>query len=195
MEDNRRTIEDMAGTFVPKPAHGIGIQKLRCVEEFFFFQLEKLEVCSYESWRKAPDFVLKDQNGEEFRLSDFRGKKVLLSFHPLAWTSVCEKQMRALEKNYERFEALNVVPAGISVDPMPSKNAWAEHMGLKKLRILSDFWPHGEVARLYGIFREKEGFSERANVLVDEEGRVAFFKVYPIRELPDLEEIFELLRA
>ncbi|NJE10495.1 peroxiredoxin [Thermococcus sp. MAR1] len=143
----------------------------------------------------APDFVLKDQDGEEFRLGDFRGKKVLLSFHPLAWTGICEKQMKALEENYERFESLNVVPVGISVDPVPSKKAWAEHIGLKKLRILSDFWPHGEVAKLYGLFREKEGFSERANVLIDEEGKVAFFKVYPIREVPDLGEILGLLKA
>ncbi|NJE61152.1 peroxiredoxin [Thermococcus sp. 21S7] len=141
----------------------------------------------------APDFVLKDQSGEDFRLSDFRGKKVLLSFHPLAWTGICEKQMKALEENHERFESLNVVPVGISVDPVPSKKAWAEHIGLKKLRILSDFWPHGEVAKLYGLFREKEGFSERANVLIDEDGKVLFFKVYPIREVPDLEEIFKLL--
>ena len=142
---------------------------------------------------KAPDFVLKDQNGEEFKLSDFRGKKVLLSFHPLAWTGICEKQMRALEENYEKFETLNVLPVGISVDPVPSKKAWAEHMGLKKLRILSDFWPHGEVAKLYGLFREKDGISERANVLVDEEGKIALYKVYPIRELPNLEEIFDFL--
>ncbi|ASJ12698.1 peroxiredoxin [Thermococcus thioreducens] len=143
----------------------------------------------------APDFVLKDQNGEEFRLGDFRGKKVLLSFHPLAWTGICEKQMKALEENHERFESLNVVPVGISVDPVPSKKAWAEHIGLKKLRILSDFWPHGAVAKLYGLFREKEGFSERANVLIDEEGKVAFFKVYPIKEVPDLDEIFKLLEG
>jgi peroxiredoxin len=142
---------------------------------------------------KAPDFVLKDQNGEEFKLSDFRGKKVLLSFHPLAWTGICEKQMKALEENYEKFETLNVLPVGISVDPMPSKKAWAEHMGLKKLRILSDFWPHGEVAKLYGLFREKDGISERANVLVDEEGKIALYKVYPIGELPNLKEIFEFL--
>ncbi|CAD5244443.1 peroxiredoxin [Thermococcus camini] len=144
---------------------------------------------------EAPDFVLRDQNGEDFRMSDFRGKKVLLSFHPLAWTGICEKQMKALEENYERFESLNVVPVGISVDAVPSKKAWAEHIGLKKLRILSDFWPHGAVAKLYGLFREKEGFSERANVLIDEEGKVAFFKVYPIREVPDLGEILGLLKA
>jgi peroxiredoxin len=145
--------------------------------------------------KKAPDFVLKDQNGEDFRLSDFRGKKVLLSFHPLAWTGICEKQMKALVKNYERFGKLNVVPVGISVDSVPTKKAWAEHMGLKRLRILSDFWPHGGIARLYGLFREEDGISERANVLVDEEGKVVFFKVYPISELPDLEEVFKFLEG
>ncbi len=102
--------------------------------------------------------------------------------------------MKALEENHECFERLNVVPVGISVDSVPTKKAWAEHMGLKKLRILSDFWPHGEVAKLYGLFREKNGFSERANVLVDEEGKVIFFRAYPIREVPDLEEVFRTLR-
>lgn len=108
--------------------------------------------------------------------------------------SVCEKQMKTLEENYEKFESLNVVPVGISVDSVPAKKAWAEHMGLKKLRILSDFCPHGEVAKLYGIFRERDGISERANVLVDEDGKIIFFKVYPIRELPDLDEISEFLQ-
>ncbi len=138
---------------------------------FLFLVIIKTGGVVMEVGEKAPDFVLKDQNGKEFRLSDFRGKKVLLSFHPLAWTGICKKQMKALEKNYERFERLNVVPVGISVDSVPTKKAWAEHMGLKKLRILSDFWPHGGVAKLYDLFREKEGFSERANVLIDEGGR------------------------
>ncbi len=99
----------------------------------------------------APDFSLKDQEEKEFKLSYFRGQKVLLSFHPLAWTSVCAKQMRTLEENYARFLELNVIPIGISVDPVPSKKAWAESLGSKKLRILSDFWPHGEVAKKYNI--------------------------------------------
>ncbi len=160
---------------------------------FLFLVIIKTGGVVMEVGEKAPDFVLKDQNGKEFRLSDFRGKKVLLSFHPLAWTGICEKQMKALEKDYERFEGLNVVPVGISVDSVPTKKAWAEHMGLKKLRILSDFWPHGGVAKLYDLFREKEGFSERANVLIDEGEKVAFFRVYPIMEVPDLEEVFGFL--
>lgn len=89
-------------------------------------------------------------------MSDFRGKKVLLSFHPLAWTSVCEKQMKALDERYDELEDLNVVPVGISVDSVPSKLAWSDHMGLRKLRILSDFWPHGEVAKTTEYSGKKE---------------------------------------
>lgn len=103
--------------------------------------------------------------------------------------------MKALEQRYEEFEKLNTIPLGLSVDPVPSKKAWANSLGLKKLRILSDFWPHGEVAKLYSIFREKDGFSERANVIVDEEGKIIFFKVYPIRELPDLDEVLNFLKT
>lgn len=143
----------------------------------------------------ALDFSLKDQNGETIQLSQFRGKKVLLSFHPLAWTSVCADQMKSLEENYNEFEKLNTLPLGLSVDPVPSKKAWAESLSLERLKILSDFWPHGEVARLYGIFREKEGFSERANVIVDEDGKIIFFKVYPIRELPNINEIIQFIKS
>ncbi|AJC74281.1 thioredoxin peroxidase [Pseudothermotoga hypogea DSM 11164 = NBRC 106472] len=143
----------------------------------------------------APDFTLKDQDGNLIQLSSLKGRKVLLSFHPLAWTSVCADQMKSLELAYEEFESLKVVPLGISVDPVPSKKAWADALGLKKLRILSDFWPHGEVAKAFGIFRDKDGFSERANVLIDEEGKVIWMKVYPIKQLPDVGEILSFLRS
>jgi len=143
----------------------------------------------------APEFALKDQDGNVIQLSKLRGKKVLLSFHPLAWTSVCADQMKSLELAYEEFQSLNVLPIGISVDPVPSKKAWAESLGLKKLRIISDFWPHGEVAKAFDIFREKDGFSERANILIDEEGKIVWFKVYPIRQLPDLGEILSFLKS
>lgn len=100
--------------------------------------------------------------------------------------------MKVLEENYECFEELNVVFVGISVDFVLSKKVWVEYMGLKRLRILSDFWLYGVVLKFYGIFREDGGFLERVNVLVDEEGRVVFFKVYLISEFLDLEEIFEV---
>lgn len=143
----------------------------------------------------APDFVLKDQDGKDFRLSALKAKRVLLSFHPLAWTEVCAKQMQALEENRDVFQSLNTVPVGLSVDSVPTKKAWADHLGIKGLRLLSDFWPHGQVAIAYGIFREKNGFSERANIIVDEKGKIAFLKVYEIRQLPDIGEIVGFIKG
>lgn len=143
---------------------------------------------------KAPDFSLSDQDEKDFKLSDFRGKYVLLSFHPLAWTGVCSKQMKTLEANNEEFKKLNTIAVGINVDSIPSKKAWAESLGLKYTRILSDFWPHGKVAKLYRLFRDIEGFSERANILIDENQDIEFIRVYEIGELPDINEILTFLR-
>ncbi len=144
--------------------------------------------------RKAPIFTLKDHKGNDFSLKDLKGKKILLSFHPLAWTKVCADQMKSLEKNYDKFLSLNIVPVGINVDPLPSKKAWAKVLGIKKLRLLSDFWPHGAVAKRYRIFRQADGFSERANILIDEKGKVIFFKVYPIPEVPSVAEILDFVK-
>ena len=141
----------------------------------------------------ASSFILKDQNKTEINLTNFKGKKVLLSFHPLAWTSVCAKQMQALETNWQRFQDLTVVPLGISVDPLPAKKAWADSLAIEKTSLLSDFWPHGEIAKLYGLFREGDGFSERAKVIIDENQNIIFLKVYDISELPSIEELFAFL--
>jgi peroxiredoxin len=143
---------------------------------------------------KAPDFSLKDQNGKVVKLSALKGKKVLLSFRPLAWTSVCHDQMRLLEENHLRFDELNTVALGIGVDSSPSNKAWAQSMDIKNTRLLADFWPHGEVAKSFGLFRDKDGFSERANIIIDEDQKVKFAKVYPTSQLPDFEEIFKALK-
>jgi peroxiredoxin len=142
---------------------------------------------------KAPDFALKDQDGKTVRLSSLKGKKVLLSFRPLAWTSVCHDQMRLLEANHDRFDKLNTVALGIGVDSVPSNKAWGQSMEIQKTRLLADFWPHGEVARSFGIFRDKDGFSERANIIINEEQKVVFAKVYPTAQLPDFDEILKFL--
>jgi peroxiredoxin len=142
---------------------------------------------------QAPDFILKDHNDQDFRLSSIEGKKIVLSFHPLAWTSVCSEQMKSLEVNYDRFQKLNTVPVGLSIDSVPSKKAWAKELGISKVRLLADFWPHGGVARLYDIFREKNGFSERANIIIDEKQRVTFARTYPLSQLPDIEEVMRAL--
>ena len=102
--------------------------------------------------------------------------------------------MKSLEKNKKAFDSLNTVAVGISIDTVPSKKAWAESLGIKNTRLLSDFWPHGKVARAYGLFRKDDGISERANVIINEKGTMAFIKVYPISKLPDIEEILEVLK-
>ncbi len=142
----------------------------------------------------APDFTLKDQFEEDFKLSAFKGKRVLLSFHPLAFTDYCTKQMLSLEENFDKLTALNTVPVGISVDAVPTKKAWADSMKLKKLRILSDFWPHGQVSQMYDMFRDKYGTSKRANVIVDEKGKIIFIKTYEILSVPDIQEVITFLK-
>lgn len=143
---------------------------------------------------RAKDFTLPDQNDKEFTLAGFKGKRVLLSFHPLAWTSVCSKQMKSLEDNKNAFDSLNTVAVGLSVDTVPSKKAWAKSLGIEDTRLLSDFWPHGKVAQMYGIFRSKDGVSGRVNIIIDENQKIIFFKVYKLGELPNIQEVLEALR-
>ena len=142
---------------------------------------------------KAPDFSLNDQNGKPTKLSKLTGKKVILSFRPLAWTPVCHDQMSSLEENFDQIEKKNAVAFGIGVDSAPSNKAWADSMGITKTRLLADFWPHGEVAKAYDLFREGDGFSERANIIVDESQTVIFAKLYPINQLPDIKELINFL--
>lgn len=143
----------------------------------------------------APDFTLKDHEGKEFKLSALRGKRVLLSFHPLAWTDVCAKQMQSLEANKDTFESLNTVAVGLSVDSVPCKKAWADSLGITRTSLLADFWPHGGVAIQYGMFIDKAGIDRRANLLVDEDGKVRFSKVYDINALPNIQEIIGLIKG
>ena len=142
----------------------------------------------------APDFTLRDQGAGKFALSALKGKRVLLSFHPLAWTGFCTLQMLSIEVNYENFTKLNTVPVGISVDSLPTKEAWAKDMELKDLKILSDFWPNAAVIKSYGLFRDKHGTAQRANVIVDAKGKVAWLKVYEVLSLPDVNEVLAVLK-
>lgn len=144
---------------------------------------------------EAPDFALKDQSDKEVRLSGFRGRRVILGFHPLAWTNVCKIQMQDLEKSKARLDALNAVALGISVDSRPCKKAWGDAIGVTETGLLADFWPHGAVAQAYGVFFHEFGFSMRAAFIVDENGRVAWKKVYPTKQVPDIEEILKALEG
>lgn len=144
--------------------------------------------------QEAIDFTLKDQNKEDIKLSELKGKKVILSWHPLAYTPVCTDQMKSLERNYDRIqEKGETVVIGISVDPFPAKAKWADILDLKDIKIVSDFFPYAEVTKAYGLFNEENGASKRANVIIDEEGKVKWVKVYGGSELPDIEEVIDNL--
>ena len=144
--------------------------------------------------QEAIDFTLKDQNKEDIKLSELKGKKVILSWHPLAYTPVCTDQMRSLERNYDRIqEKGDTVVIGISVDPFPAKAKWADILDLKDIKIVSDFFPYAEVTKAYGLFNEENGASKRANVIIDEEGKVQWVKVYGGSELPDVVEVIDNL--
>lgn len=139
------------------------------------------------------NFSLKSHTEALVDTAQLAGKKLLLSFHPLAWTEICTKQMQSLEANIETFQALNTVPLGFSVDAVPCKKAWAQSIGITKVDLLADFWPHGGIAAKLGLFIDKFGFSERANVILDEKRQAIFVKVYPIKELPDINEVLDFL--
>jgi len=142
---------------------------------------------------EAQDFTLKDQHNEDLTLSDLKGKNVLILFHPLAWTKICSEEMNRIDVRMDLFEKLNTVPLGISVDTVPSKKAWAKEIGVERMRLLSDFWPHGKVSEQLGVFRESDGFSERAIIVLNEKREVIFARIYDLTEQPDIREVEDLL--
>lgn len=101
--------------------------------------------------------------------------------------------MRGLELNYDSFIDKNIMPLGINVDHQPSKSAWGKVINIEKLQMLSDYNPLGEVAKSYGIFYDDLNASKRANILIDEEGKVEWVKVYEISEIPDFKEVLSTI--
>src|SRR5579863_6619786 len=115
----------------------------------------------------------------QFKLSDFRGKKnVVVAFYPADWTPVCASQLPALHADLERFSGYNAEVVGISVDSIPSHTAWQKkEIGILGFPLASDFYPHGNVARKFGILREGDpipGITERALFVVGKDGKLAF---------------------
>jgi len=122
----------------------------------------------------APDFVLKDQNNQEVRLSDFRGAKaVLLVFYPLAFTGTCQGELCSVRDNLNDFVNDRVQVLTVSVDSSPAHKVWAERYGYQ-FPLLADFWPHGAVAQAYGVFNPERGFANRGTFIIDKAGIVRF---------------------
>lgn len=145
---------------------------------------------------EAPDFTLADTNQVKVSLSDYRGKKnALIVFYPLAYSPVCSAQIPSYQKIYDRFEDLDTEVIAISIDSVFTHKAWADGFGGISYPLLSDFWPHGGVAESYGVMREADGFSDRALLIVDKEGKIRYIDVVDPKELPEIEPVFEVLRS
>lgn len=122
----------------------------------------------------APDFELKDQTGQPVRLSDYQGKKaVVLVFYPFTFTGVCEGELCSIRDQIEQFQNDDVETIAISVDSPFAHRVWAEQQGFS-FPILADFWPHGEVARTYGVFNEAVGAAERGTFIIDRDGTIRY---------------------
>jgi peroxiredoxin (alkyl hydroperoxide reductase subunit C) len=141
----------------------------------------------------APDFDLPAVSGGRIKLSDFRGKKnVVISFVPAAWTPVCSDQWPGYNIVKELFDENDATLIGISVDNIPTLYAWTKQMGSLWFPVLSDFWPHGAVARSYGVLRSN-GTSERAIFIIDKKGFIRYIDVHDINTRPELENIIGVL--
>ena len=135
----------------------------------------------------APDFTLPSITGEEVTLSQFKGKKhVVISFVPAAWTPVCSDQWPGYNIVKGMFDENEAILLGITVDNIPTLYAWTKQMGKLWFPVLSDFWPHGAVADLYGVLRS-DGVSERALIFIDKQGKISDIQVSDINKRPDLE--------
>ena len=126
---------------------------------------------------QAPDFTLKDQNGQPVTLRDFGdGKNVLLVFFPLAFTGICQGELDEIRDHLPRYENDDTATLTISVGPPPTHKIWATQSGFT-FPVLSDFWPHGAVAAAYGVFNDDAGFANRGTFVVDRRGVIRFAEV------------------
>jgi len=123
---------------------------------------------------EAPDFTLKDQNGQLVTLSNFRGvKDVLLVFFPLAFTGICQGELDEIRDDLPSYQNDDTVTLAISVGPPPTHKVWATQSSFT-CPVLSDFWPHGAVAQSYGVFNDDTGFANRGTFVVDRSGIIRF---------------------
>jgi mycoredoxin-dependent peroxiredoxin len=137
---------------------------------------------------KAPDFELKDQHGTPVKLSGFAGQKnVVLVFYPLAFSGVCSGELAALRDEFPEVSRDDVELLTVSVDSGYALRAWddAEHFGFG---LLSDFWPHGGVAKAYGVFDENLGIATRGTFIIDKNGVVRWKVVNPVPQARDIAE-------
>ena len=142
---------------------------------------------------EAPDFELRDQHRQLVRLSSFRGSKnVVVVFYPFAFTRVCEGELCQLRDSIDDFSSDDVQTLAISVDSSPVQAKWAAEQDYT-FPMLADFWPHGEVARAYGVFREDLGVALRGTFIIDKQGKVVHRVVNAIPDARDVDDYRKVL--
>lgn len=145
--------------------------------------------------RAAPDFTLRDQFGADVTLSSFRGSKaVALFFYPWAFSGVCTGELSRIRDRLAEFMTFDTELLAISTDPVHSLRAFADSDGLN-FPLLSDFWPHGQVARAYDVFNEVKGCARRSSYIVDKDGIIRWSVHNAMPEGRDLDEHLNQLAA
>ena len=148
-----------------------------------------------EVGQEAPDFELRNQHGERIRLSSFRGaKNVVLVFYPLAFSGVCSGELSALRDSFPEVTRDDTELLTVSVDSVYVLRKWSDTEGFQ-FGLLSDFWPHGGVASLYGVFDADHGVALRGTFIIDKAGVVRWKVVNPIPEARDIAEYQKALAA
>jgi len=148
---------------------------------------------SVEVGEQAPDFELKDQHGSPVRLSSFQGtKNVVLVFYPLAFSGVCSGELQALRDDFPEAGREDVELLTVSVDSTYVLRTWADRDNFG-FGLLSDFWPHGDVAKLYGVFDEDKGVATRGTFIIDKAGVIRWKVVNPIPQARDIAEYKKVL--
>lgn len=144
----------------------------------------------------APDFTLKSHNEGELNLAWYQGRKnIVLAFYPGDWTPVCSNQIPEYQNQISTFEKLETQLMCLSVDSVPCHKAWARSLGGLSFPLMADFYPHGEVARKYGVFDEKRGYAERAVFLIDKSGIIRFVEHVDLAQLPDNQKLFDAIAS
>lgn len=135
----------------------------------------------------APDFELVNQFGEPVRLSGFRGRPVVVIFFPFAFSGICTGELCEVRDGWEAFARVEAEVLAVSVDSKFAQRAYAAAEGYE-FSLLADFWPHGEVARRYGVFDEASGMALRGTFIIDADGVVRYRVVNPRGKARDIAE-------
>jgi peroxiredoxin len=143
--------------------------------------------------KAAPDFELSNQFGEPIRLSELRGQSVVIVFYPFAFSGICTGELCALRDDLASFKDQNARLLAVSVDHKFALRAFAEQESYE-FDLLADFWPHGGVAKDYGVFDEESGMAGRGTFIVDADGILRHVINSPRTQARDIQEYHRLLK-